>query len=223
MSPAPRAMEQYLAWESRRMLWLVMPRSLATSALSPWAEWPDSTLSQKQASAMLGTGLMEMGLLGRRAPSPSLRLVEPAPLIVPKSTPVSMPSEPDWPTVGVRAASETGKLGHPIAPTLRSPSTIRPRQTAYCSPRRKPFVPSMGSRAHVLPLGPPALFPLSRVSRKTSSLAIWPPTSQSLSVSLRRVSLTSSQIWLLRALFSLRELASSSATISSSGKFFLIA
>lgn len=43
----------------------------------------------------------------------------------------------------------TGRLGQPRAPTLTVPSTMRARQTAYWSPRRKPFVPSIGSSAHI--------------------------------------------------------------------------
>ncbi|KAM6492354.1 hypothetical protein JOM56_012078 [Amanita muscaria] len=45
-----------------------------------------------------------------------------------------------------------GKLGHPMTPTLTCASTMRARQTAYCSPRKKPLVPSMGSIVHI-PVG----------------------------------------------------------------------
>jgi hypothetical protein len=63
----------------------------------------------------------------------------PAPLAVEKRTPRS-PSG---------LAGSTGRLGHPIAPTTTSPSTIKARQTAYWPPRRNPLVPSMGSRAQM--------------------------------------------------------------------------
>ncbi|EGO22972.1 hypothetical protein SERLADRAFT_350212, partial [Serpula lacrymans var. lacrymans S7.9] len=43
----------------------------------------------------------------------------------------------------------TGKFGHPITPSCTCASTIKARHTAYCSPRRNPFVPSIGSRVHI--------------------------------------------------------------------------
>ena len=42
-----------------------------------------------------------------------------------------------------------GRLGQPIIPTCTFASTRRARHTAYCSPLRKPFVPSIGSRVHI--------------------------------------------------------------------------
>ena len=44
---------------------------------------------------------------------------------------------------------ETGRLGHPKMPNWTTESTINARQIAYCPPRRKPLVPSIGSMTHM--------------------------------------------------------------------------
>lgn len=42
----------------------------------------------------------------------------------------------------------TGRFGQPMTPRTTSPWMTNARQTAYCPPRKNPFVPSMGSSAH---------------------------------------------------------------------------
>lgn len=44
---------------------------------------------------------------------------------------------------------EIGRLGHPNTPNWTTESTISARQIAYCSPRKKPLVPSIGSMTHM--------------------------------------------------------------------------
>jgi hypothetical protein len=47
------------------------------------------------------------------------------------------------------SAPAMGRFGHPITPTWTTLSTMSARQTAYCSPRKKPLVPSIGSSVHM--------------------------------------------------------------------------
>lgn len=54
------------------------------------------------------------------------------------------------------------KFGQARTPSWTIPSTIKARQTAYCSLRRKPRVPSIGSIVHDRPVGPPVCEPRSR-------------------------------------------------------------
>jgi len=68
----------------------------------------------------------------------------------------------------------TGKFGHPITPSSTRASTRSARQTAYCSPRKNPFVPSIGSRVHIRPLRPPPKFPRSMASNSSSSVFTCP-------------------------------------------------
>jgi hypothetical protein len=42
-----------------------------------------------------------------------------------------------------------GRLGQPITPSSTRASTNSARQTAYCPPRKNPFVPSIGSSVHM--------------------------------------------------------------------------
>ena len=116
------------------------------------------------------------------------------------------------------AESSIGRLGQLKTPTLTSPSTMRARQTAYWPPRRKPLVPSMGSRAHIRPLSPPALLPASMAVSMASMSGIAPPNSFSDAGSLTLFSFTRVKICSARPVFERRELASSSPTISSCGK-----
>jgi hypothetical protein len=66
-------------------------------------------------------------------------IIAPSPFTADSSTPL-LPSG---------SAGSRGRFGHPRAPTWTFPSTISARQTAYCAPLRKPFVPSIGSSAHI--------------------------------------------------------------------------
>ena len=106
------------------------------------------------------------------------RLVAPEPAMAPKRTPRPAPLESPM-SADRGAALSMGRLGQPSTPTLTSPSEIKARQTAYWPPRRKPIVPSMGSRAHILPWAPPALLPASMAWCICSSLWIGPPSSLS--------------------------------------------
>lgn len=62
---------------------------------------------------------------------------------LPRSTESMIPFSPS----GI--AGSTGRFGHPNAPACTFPSTMSARHTAYWSPLRKPFVPSIGSNAHI--------------------------------------------------------------------------
>lgn len=112
-----------------------------------------------------------------------------------------------------------GRFGTPRAPTVAFPSTKRPKQTAYCPPLRKPFVPSIGSRAQTRPVLPPSCNPLSIVSINSSSFLMLPNGISSFaSPAASRVSLTRFQT-IPRSFSSLRRKAeSSSPTIPSPGK-----
>lgn len=85
------------------------------------------------------------------------------------------------------SCSDAGRFGQPITLTLTSLSSMSARQTVYCSPRRKPLVPSIGSRVHIptvcsvtqsthaadimmhlRPLGPPGWLPRSMAMRSES-------------------------------------------------------
>ncbi len=143
--------------------------------------------------------------------------------MAPKRTPRPAPLEGSPMSADRGAELEMGRFGQPRTPTLTAPSEIKARQTAYWPPRRKPRVPSMGSKAHILPWAPPALLPASMARCICSSLGIGPPSSVSEAWSSKLVFFTRSQIWLERFLFSRREEASSSPTISSEGKLLLMA
>ena len=66
--------------------------------------------------------------------------------------------------------SAEGRLGQPSTPPTISPSSIRPSAIAYWSPRRNPFVPSIGSSTQNLPRASPALEQRS-IASPTSSAA----------------------------------------------------
>ena len=115
-----------------------------------------------------------------------------------KRTPRSGSSR-EVPTEADRGAvSEMGRFGQPSTPTLTLPDVMSARQTAYWPPRRKPLVPSMGSRAQILPWGPPELLPASMAWSICASLEIGPPSSRSEVWSVKLVLFTRSQIWLER-------------------------
>lgn len=171
-SPFPRAIEQYLACESIRTPGFVMSRRAAIRAFVPWSEWPASTDSQNEAcasesvvSAFIAIGVSVVDVKGRCGRGKEDVSAEggrdkwrvwngwaaetsswggggrtekaPWPLTAMKRTPRS----------DLSSLKSTGRLGHPVTPTTTSPSTRRPRQTAYCPPRRNPLVPSIGSSA----------------------------------------------------------------------------
>ena len=191
------------------------------AAWSLWEEWAPSKLSQKVAEVMSGIDFMWMDRLGWSAPGLRGRLVAPDEAMAEKRTPRRSLEEEEEDVRG--AVSETGRLGQARTPRVTVPFSMSARQTAYCSPRRKPFVPSMGSRAQMRPCGPPALLPLSMAWSIASSLGIGPPRSLSEVASSNLVVRTRSQIWRERGLFSRKGLASSSPTMSSLGKLLLMA
>ena len=80
-----------------------------------------------------------------------LRIHPPSSFLARKSTPV-------WESV----TDVVPKFGQARTPSWTIPSTIKARQTAYCSLRRKPRVPSIGSIVHDRPVGPPVCEPRSR-------------------------------------------------------------
>lgn len=69
-------------------------------------------------------------------------------------------SDPD-PDAADIEEDTSGKFGHPITPNSTCPPTISARQIAYCSPRRNPLVPSMGSNVQNRLLSNPVAFPRS--------------------------------------------------------------
>ena len=77
MSPAPRAMEPYFAWESILTLFRVTPSFLAIADRSLCDEWPASTLSQNVACEISLTVLIWIGWLFPSPAVPSGRLVAP--------------------------------------------------------------------------------------------------------------------------------------------------
>lgn len=201
-----------------------MPSFSAMSCWSVCEEWPASTLSQNVACVMSVTGFMDIGWLSAKAPAVRARLMAPWPRTADIKTP--FPSASVWfsPASEARGAeSSMGRLGQPRMPTLTSPSTIKARQTAYCPPRRKPLVPSIGSKAQILPDLPPELLPLSMASNISSSPLIGPPKSSSDAASVKRDSWTREKIWDRKAVLERRELASSSPTTESEGKFACMA
>lgn len=162
------------------------------AAWSECEEWAASTLSQKVAWVMSETGFMLMGWAGwDREPVPSGRLVAPELAAAAKRTPRGKEESVE---AERGAVSEIGRFGQPSTPTLTTPETMRARQTAYWPPRRKPLVPSMGSRAQIRPWGPPALLPASMASSICDSVSMGPPSSSSEVGSLKWVVWTRDQI-----------------------------
>lgn len=45
--------------------------------------------------------------------------------------------------------ADTGRLGQPMTPSSTRALMMSARQTAYCSPRKNPLVPSIGSSVHI--------------------------------------------------------------------------
>ena len=144
-------------------------------------EWAASTDSQKVAlSKLLGwrecmwivltpfvSGLEEEWVSGRE--------VAPPPNVAENKTPV-LGSSGSGADLGRGAVSDRGRFGQPRTPTLTSPSSIRARQTAYCPPRKNPFVPSIGSSAQTRPEGPPVDLPMSRRESNRDSSFMLPPS-----------------------------------------------
>mmetsp|Transcript_3554 Transcript_3554/g.11565 ORF Transcript_3554/g.11565 Transcript_3554/m.11565 type:complete len:280 (+) Transcript_3554:408-1247(+) len=165
MSALPRARFAYLACESMRTPGLVTPSSFAMSCESPWFEWPASTDSVKEACVGSAVVVTAMGVpagasdarSGGRMGSCSGVL----PLVATRMRPRSDVSG---------CARSCGRLGQPRTPRIGSPSSSSARQTAYCSPRRKPLVPSMGSRHHRRPAGPPSSAPRSMAAQICSAV-----------------------------------------------------
>ena len=143
--PSPLASEQYFAWLSIRVGALVTPSTCPTRSLKLSFACAFSTLSRKFSVPSVNVGIVNLALA--RAPESahaangfsSGSWNAPCPRTATKMH----PRAPDG------SAAETGRFGQPMTPSWTRASTRRARQTAYCSPRRKPFVPSMGSRVHI--------------------------------------------------------------------------
>ncbi len=113
-----------------------MPRFREMVSAVEWELCSDSTDSQKIAdfaSPVVETCSRD---LGPGACKDSTNA--PCSCVALNSAPNSLP--PGW----------SGRFGQPRTPTRILPRTIRASEIAYCCPRRKPLVPSRGSRVQNL-------------------------------------------------------------------------
>mmetsp|Transcript_34379 Transcript_34379/g.47625 ORF Transcript_34379/g.47625 Transcript_34379/m.47625 type:complete len:205 (-) Transcript_34379:13-627(-) len=159
-----------------------MPSSLATTAVRPCCEWRDSKDSMKHTLTAESSLPICIACDGRVSPPAANGPKNaPPPCWAAKQTPrLDMSTHPaDVPSSGESALR--GILGQPNTPTTTSPSSIKPKHTAYCLPATKPRVPSIGSKTQCRPLGPPGEAPKSirlmtsssdRVQAGSSSLTI---------------------------------------------------